>query len=454
MLIIAGVSLAVLCYLLLRWARASRPVVGSLLPWIFALPIFFVHDLPPELYAAAIQETAPRKYFYSSLWIGGIFIYSAFLLRPLVRDFDPRRLAAGFFACALLLSAAPATQPPNESDEGDYVVAAFALLETGKMRVDRVMDELDDFYFGHIPATWWAYRERLEKGESVARYSFRMIGYPLLLAPFVFLAEITDAPGARWMILYIPSLIGYGLMMLAICKILEPYRARRAGALTMAFALPPLYFATNAQPETWMAAAVAWMIYLLDRRPRGAAIVAMLALLLHERMVIFSIPVILLALTRDGRGVMSAAAIIFPMVLLSYASVRQFVWSAETPHGYARADFVDLSRWLRMFHHQVFSATDGIIPRFPAIVLILAALRKPDFSVLLFLFYLGVIITYPDTTVAHSRYLVPALPLVAGVLASGVERVGRIPIAILLGAQIVIDWYFLTVPMAWRFYWW
>jgi len=388
-------------------------------------------------------------------WVSGAIVYGAFLCAPLLKKFDPVRTAGGFAAALLVLSFAPAVQPPNESDEADYIVAALALIHTGSLRVDSVGPALENFYFERVPATWQFYYQQPNK----VKYSYRMIGYPAILAPFAFVAENITVPAARWLIVFFPGIIGYGLLMLGIARILITSSERALTMLTMGIALPFLYFATNSQPETWMAAGVAWMFYLSTRLPEKIVVftaVAVSTILLHERMVIFSALFLLYGFFKDKK-VGPLAALFFVPVLFSYASTRQFEWSADIPHAYGQ----NIERqWLASFNANFFSVDNGLLICFLPILCLPAARRISRvgwFGVFVFLVYFGVIIDYPAISPPHSRYMLPALPLLAPLFASAYaemrkSRIGLSPAYLLIVAQIMINVLFLSVPSIWRCY--
>lgn len=473
---LAGALLGLLLSRLLSWAGEPSGASGALLPWLAILfaPTLFL--LPPGRFDMTGSPLGPAKHIFSAAWMLGVGAYACFLLPPLLREFKPARLAAGFTALALLVSLCLAIQPPNESDEGDYVAAALALSRSGTTRIDRAQESgiIDAYYFGALPSSWTYYAARLRAGEPVNRYSFRMIGYPLLLAPFSHAALLFSTPTARWFVSYLPGLFGYALLVFSLSCWLATYGRRNGWTLTaMASALPFLYFTTNTQPEIWMAAGVMGCLHLacLHRDGRisdlAAAWPVLLLPLLHERMAVFTL-VFLLHLLVHSRHRLRLLGFAVPVslpVLLSFAATQQFHWPTHAPHAYGTVPFWAPARWCQAVLFHLFSFDMGIFIRVPTLLMLFAAGRRPwprgsGLGLSLFAAYFLLIVTYPHTfdSWPHVRYLVPALPALLPLLAAGAAQsdetapARRMIQIFLLGVQQAISWPFLAVPHFWR--WW
>lgn len=470
-LIAAGVALGHLLQRLLRWAEgpASTGAIAAL-PWLavvlIALPM-------PDRLTGTGSALGPLKYSLSAAWIAGVIIYGFLLLPPLLREFNPRRLAAGFAALALLANSSISVQPPNESDECDYVAAALALSRTGTTSIYRIVQngDLRALYFNHLPSSWEYYEYVLKHVKGTNLYSLRMVAYPTLLAPFVAIARHVDTPAARWFILHLPSWIGYAVFVYALALIMARFGAgRRTATVALAGAAPYIYYASNTQPETWLAAGVAWCLYLAMRSREDpaltvrTAVLATALMLLHERMAIFSAVFVLDALMRSPRRMrlIAASAAVFALVLVSYAGVQQFGWP-KAPHAYGQGRFFPgFGPWLRVMWDYLVSVSIGIFPRVPLLLVLLFAapnLGRPGARLGLtsFSVYFFFMTSYPDARDSwpHIRYMVPALPALFPLLDGACNALenkswGTVVIRLLGGIQILCAWPLLAIPPLWR----
>lgn len=487
-LMLGGATLSWLMTRLLIWSNPNRgiPTPGAiLLPWTgtLILPIIFI--LPSgEQYAVAGSVLGQSKIAISAAWVLGAFLFATRLLPPLFHEFRPWRLAAGFGAVMLLVSFACSTQPPNESDEGDYVAAALSLIETGTTRLDHIFinKRIHNYYFGHIPSSqsWYDFLITWLP-ERANRFSYRMIGYPLALAPFLKMGESISTPMIRWWIAHLPGLIGYGLLIGGLSMLLIDRPRQEAGGALLATGCmtPILYFTSNTQPEIWMATGTTWAILLYHRHVKGQtsvvpfAIVTMLLMLLHERMAIISIVLFGMILWRTperGRCLIIMFVGAVP-ILISYAATLQFQLPTSAPHAYGieGTRFFDATRWLEAARQHLFSIRIGLFTHLPPLLLLPLGLRAADFrrthpraaihhlAAAIFTFYFCVMITYPHTfdSFPHLRYMVPVLPALGILLMPALERIQRYRwgapvIFILIGLQIARAWPFLAVPQLWR----
>lgn len=421
----------------------------------------------------------PAKHVCAMSWMLGSAVYGMLLARPLLEEFDPKRAAAAVFVPSLLISLALSVQPPNESDESDYVAAALALARTGSMRVDRVVADgsLEQFYFGRLQPTWLEYHEQFERGTPPYLWSLRMIGYPMMLAPFALLARCAAFPTLRWFLVYIPGLPAYLLLAVALASILRKMSSSCSLAFTATATMTPfLYFITNAQPEIWMAAGVAWMtLFWMRHRDDGAsplplALTAAALVLLHERMIVIAAPMIFCAaISSSRRGALVGVFLVALLpAVLSYTAVLQFSMPHALPHAYGFSDeqLFAPSRWLRAFLAHLFSPSIGMLARLPTLALLFAGLpllrgaespstmRTP---IAVFAVYFAVIITYPRTfdSWPHLRYMMPALPLLTPWLGATCDRIqarpgGALVIRAAIALQWILAWPFLAVPHLWR----
>ncbi len=480
----AGSALALLLDRLLRWAHnrdGKPPLSASLLPWSAALFPAAAWLLPESYFARTITPFGGIKYLLAASWLLGSALFSAFLLRPLLAERIPHRIAAGWTVLALLASFATASQPPNESDEGDFIAAALAIAHNGSTLLPPIIDPpvLDDFYFEKIPPSWDYYRFMLRHyPENLNVYSLRMAGYPVILAPFVACASRAREPVARWWIAYLPGLAGYFLLLLALTRILLPHGKAGTIALTaFATATPVLYYPTNTQPEIFMAATVAWSLHLLDeylagrKGPTAFAAVTTMSMLLHERMAGVAVPLLVLAFFfgRARIRLVIASAVFFLPVAFSYAATFQFRWPHQLPHAYgsSSAHFFQPARWMTAAIAHAFSIRIGIFMHLPPLLALFGlVLRKsaphPDntahrIGMVAFLAYAALIVTYPHTfdSWPHIRYMIPILPLLAPWLADAMKRLldrswGLYVLGALIGMQFLLDWAFLAIPQLWR----
>jgi hypothetical protein len=486
-LTIAGAALAVLFARLLQWAGDAEdgpPLRAALLPWAAALFPALAWALPETYYRQNITTFGGIRYLLAAAWLLGSAIHVRFLLKPLTKSAVPWRIAAGWTVAALLVSFPVAVQPPSESDEADYVAAALAVCRDGTTRVRPAVTDghLADFYFGQTPPNWKYYEFQSEyEPEDLNEYSYRMVGYPVVLAPFVAAAREVHEPAARWWIAYMPGLAGYFALMLALARQLA--NRGRAGAATLAaFATmtPFLYYPTNTQPEIWMAAAMAWSVYHLENYLEGRsgpfafAAVTTLSMLLHERMVVLALPLAAIAALRGReRGkLLLACALCFLPVAISFAATLQFRWPEHLPHAYGQESsrFYDPARWLEAARQHIFSIRIGVFTHVPPLLALgglflsrrstqldSAADATRQSAVIALSVYALVLLTYPHTfdSWPHVRYVIPALPLLSLSLCEAIERLefrswGPRLVAALIVIQLLCDWAYLAIPPLWR----
>ncbi len=471
----AGGLMGYLLSRLIDWAGGDSR--GGWAPWLCTLPLPAAFFIPPSLSAQVSSPLGPVKYALSALWVAGVIVYGVFLLKPLLSRADPRRIAGGLAALALLVNAVLSLQAPNESDECDYVTYAAALSEGQGARIDEVVRDgtVGRIYFGRLPSSWsyYEYMQMHDPARLATARSYRMIGYPLMLVPVLAVARLSTEPAARWFLLHLPGWLGYGVLALGICLFLSERHAGRAGRAAVAAGLmtPFLYFAANTQPEIWMAAGVSWALLLTSReaRERGSPFLlgALLSslLLLHERMLIIAVPwfAAALFLSHHRTRLCAGALLMLVPAIFSYAATTGFALPHAAPHAYATEPFFDASRWARAAWQHLFSIRIGLFTHLPVLWLIPLVLvwrkrRGPLEAVDLiaasvFLFYFGVMITYPHTfdSWPHLRYMVPVLPLFVPFLGSASAEAGGARLGtILIALQVLRAYPFLAASLLWR----
>lgn len=472
--IILGILLTDALYWTGCW-RNVRLSAGASIPWLAVLVIAATFLLTPGRHGMTGTPLGPAKLVFSGSFILGVALYSFFFLPPLIARYKPGRIAAGFFFIMTLLAVPISTQPPNESDETDYVAASIALLETGTTRVDVVTRRgfVEDFYFGNLGPSWSYYNFLIIEESPPYRYSLRMPLYPMILSPFTGLGNMTNTPWLRWFIVHIPGVAAYGLLVLAAVSFLKLRQAESPWPLWIfAFSTPFLYFACNTQPEIWMAAGVTAALFFIERSSKSAghafaaAIVIAALPLFHERMITISAPLFcFLFYYSPGRRlrISVAAAGIFSLAVLAYLATQQFSFPSAAPHAYGKTQhlFTPL-QWASNVIYHLFSVEAGLVVRLPAFGVLFAGLFRLNSvaekaGAVCFAIYFMVIVTYPDGRESwpHLRYLVPALPLLLPAIMNGANRIleikhGRYVLAGLLVLQLVVTLPFLAVPQLWR----
>lgn len=457
------------------WHPNTPPRFAELWPWCPALllPVYFL--FPDGRLGLTGSEMGPIKYLFSAGWITGAAVLTAVVMPPLLMEFRPIRVAAGWSVLVILISFSMAIQPPTESDEGDYILAAFAISRTATMRVDQVFCE--EVYFRYyarmIPGSMRLYQYiRDTYPFPFYKYSLRLPAYPLILAPFVEAGIRTDTLPVRWWFSYFPGIAAYFLLILAMSKYMDDSGNRDGWVLSVLATLTPfLYFATNTQPENWMAALVAWNLYFaaeaIAGRERHAWAVAAATLgmaLIHERMAIFAAVFFLasLASRRDKARLILFGSLVFASFCVAYASVLQFVWPERAPHGFGdqTKPFVDLHRWSNAVWAHLVSPKIGVFAQLPALIPVFFARRflpAGRIALVSLLLYFLLIVTYPHglDSWPQLRYFVPAFPLLLPALLAGGEVMRRAPyglvaLRVLLALQWAIAWPFLVVPSLWQ----
>ncbi len=480
---LAGAALAVALDRLLDWAwrgqERTRSGWWSLVPWGWTIVGVGFLAVPLPFNDAPGSPLGFYKHLLAMLWIGGVLLYAIPLLAALAADPSPRRAAALVGALALLVAPAPVLHPPNESDEGDYVLAALAWAETGTPRVAAAMESgaMDNFYFGHTPSSWMYYRLKLSRHRAdVPQFSYRMPAYPLILVPFVQVARYSPQPAVRWFITCLPNLLGLGLLAAGLARIAGAGPPGAWTVISLATATPFLYFTTNTQPEILMAASMAWSLALgqdARTRVRGAAL-AVLSCLLHERMIIFTGPLVAWMLY-EGRGqrvrIMVMAALCVLPVFAAWFATMQFTLPSRVPHAYGddRLALFAPDRWSRAAWMHLVSISIGLLPHVPILCAVpIAAYRAwrrgrstppvlARVGLAIFACYYAVIVTYPHTfdSWPHIRYLIPGLPFLAPILGWATttliaRRGDRLVLGGLLVFQTLRAWPLLAVPQLWR----
>lgn len=477
----AAAALGILFQKLLLWAGCRNKAElkrGIWLPWIASLLPLVTLLMPSSRFGMTGSPLGPVKHVLAGSWILGIAIFGWFFLKPLLKEFHPGRLTAGFTILVVLIALVMSIIPPVESDEGDYVFAAIAIAETATTRVDVVFKSghYIDYYYTSIPGSNRVYQYVYNiYGKPLYRNSLRMIGFPLILAPFVKVASGFETPVVRWFISYIPTMLAYWFLMYAILSWIkdygesDPYTAVVFGTLT-----PFIYFATNTQPENWLACLTAWCLLLAMRfhnsetistepSPIFAAFVPCGLILMHERMapVAFAFFLYFLYSTKRKTYFFLWSVGLFLLVLISYFSVHQYALPSGAPHDWSLFHFSFYNIAVAAWAH-LFSINIGIFTHLPPLLTVFLAWKMLNrfsikISLAAFIPYYVMIVFYPRTfdSWPHLRYFVPVLPLFLPAVYMGTKRLleqkgGQTIMKTMIAIQLLVSWPYLTIPHLWQ----
>ncbi|RMH56640.1 MAG: hypothetical protein D6679_08840 [Candidatus Hydrogenedentota bacterium] len=486
-----GFCLSILWTALLAWLfkAETENMIEAWLPWGAVLLPWGIFLFPEGRYGMTGTPLGPAKHFLSAAWIFGTGTATALLMKHTLRETtrpDAKRLISALFFGVFLLSFAVSTQPPNESDEGDYVAAALGIADHGVPRVDGVTREgkMTEFYFGKIPSSFTWYTFNLERGTPIYLWSKRPFGYPLLLAPFVAVASHVPVPMVRWWIAYLPTLFSYAIGIFFLTKMLVELDLFSLPVFIAVGSMTPfLYYTTNTQPEGLFFAIVPALMFALERiirtnaDPFPGSFLATVTPIFHERLGLVGLPFLIAFFwfSRKRRRVLAGLGLGAVPSFLGLAAIFGFSFPHHLPHAYGLkgVHFWEPTRWVRAIYAHLFSVEIGLFVHLPPWLVLLFPWRRRRIAgesrcrneerrlvrsfLWISLLYLAVIITYPHTfdSWPHLRYLIPVLPLwipfwaVKVKVFCGTRRGERI-FSLLLGVQLLWDWIFLSVPHLWR----
>ena len=478
-----GAGVGTLLQLLLAWAHSNNTnsdsnnavIRGSVLPWFSVLFLFSAFVAPPPIQKMIASPGGPLKYALTLSLVFGTICYAFSFLKPLLAEFNPRRLTLGITVIGLLLSIASGVRPPNESDEGDYIAAALALSHYGEPRVDKAVKSglMSDFYQGDYPSSWIPYSRQTFNNKTPYQYSLRAPGYPLLLAPFTRASLHIENEHLRWYFVYLPALFLFALLSYICVKYFQPFEKVRVKALSLSiFSVPILYYITNTQPEIFMALCTALCIYLISlKKPKGdsewlLAILSPGMLIVHERLLPLSLVFFAFGLHKSSKRVRYilyaslAAALVFVTDVNFARTSFRFVHIDSSTNGMSNQ--WNFMNWIGIIFSWFTSARTGLFPIAPALLICVFGLSKISrtetkaglIGVLVY-FLTFLVIGAKSTTVPHARYFIPILPCLWPLAAQGCAYLserqwGEKMFRGLFGIQLINCWVFLAIPAAWR----
>lgn len=453
----------------------ARTVGGAIFPWCGGLVLVAGFLLPREIAVGAPLGAA--KHVISASYLLGVAIFSSFLLPPLLASGNTSRIAAGMTLVALLISIATGIQPPNESDEGDYVVSAIALATTGTTRVDRVVQSgaMRQYYGNNFPSTWRTFERSARAGKPPHSFSLRASGYPLILLPFVALGMKVALLPVRWYVTYLAGLVAFYCYARIVHMICLEFRARSSFTfISSVFSLPILYYVTETLPELWMALGTAACVLLASRAIReavpretssAAGILSIGLLILHERMLPVTLVISVWGLVRAPNRTRYLAWALTASAVLAIASASPIAYRVMKwlPGVAAATDgrVFTTGRIARNALAMLFLPAIGLFAILPSAIIAIPGLLVGNRAVRLggaifgAGFALMLIYPQPWDSVPHGRFLIPYLPALIPALTEG-ERVldrhpwGRRLCKIALAVQLGVAWPFLAAPTAWR----